>query len=271
MSPRNRAFRYADGCFEAIKVANDAPVFWEHHYARLSATLDLLMIDLGMEEQELKQLVAEMIDRNELNAGAILRMVVYRSGSGKYFPTSNKAAIYMEMIPLLQHAYPEPPIESKAMFYDRLPLPAHTMGNHKLLNKTIHVNAAVLAQREGFNEAILLNDRGLVAEAISSNLWCFRNGVLTTPPLESGCLNGTLRKVITANAECFGVRIVEAHLRREDVLAADEVWTSNAGSGISVIKKLDGKQFGNAVAATVQAHLNKLAFSSASDFRESLP
>lgn len=271
MSPRNRAFRYADGCFEAIRIAHNAPVFWSQHFNRLSSTLELMMIELDMTEQELKALIIEMIDRNELNAGAILRMVVYRAGSGKYFPTTNKAAIYMELIPLLQHTYPEPPMESNAMFYDRLPLPAHPLGNHKLLNKTIHVNAAVLAQKEGCNEALLINDRGEVAEAISSNVWVFNDQTLVTPPLASGCLNGTLRKVVLEHAEDFKLQVLEASVTKEKVMAADEVWTTNAGSGITAIKRLGGRTFGSAMAAHVQAHLNQLAVNSTVGFRENLP
>lgn len=271
VSTKNRAFRYGDGCFEAIRVTNGKPVFWNWHHQRLTETLALLQIDHRLTSESLLGDVMSLIRQNGIEAGAMLRIMVYRDGGGTYFPESNEAEVFMEVKPLEHNAY-EPCEEGRSgLVYDQLRLPSHRLGNHKTLNKTIHVSAAVQCQKYGVEDAIVCNDQDHLCEAISSNLFLVLDDTVLTPPLSSGCLNGTIRKVIQANQEVLPFALVERDITRGDLLRASEVWTTNAGSAVKWFSEIEGKSYSGQWAKQTQQKLKELAISSIRDFPETQP
>lgn len=265
----NRAFRYGDGCFETLRIMNGVPVFWKYHFERLTSTLDLLSIDLMESESALKHLIQTLLSKNGISWGGALRISVFRSGQGKYFPLTNKAEVLLECFPLEQAHYGSPQFK-KAILYEGLKLPIHELGNHKIISKTIHINAAIRAQKTGCNEALLLNTNNEVAEAVSSNVYVAIKGDVFTPKLDSGCLNGTIRNVLLTNNESMGLRIIEKEITLSDAGLADEIWTTNSITGIAVLESWCDRKLGCDMARKAQRNLTNLALSSIQDFQENL-
>ena len=83
------------------------------------------------------------------------------------------------------------------------------------------------AQQAGFDDVVLLNERGEVAECTAANIFCARNGKVFTPPLTSGCLAGITRSVMLEIGPAAGVPIKEGTLFPEDLYTADEVFISS--------------------------------------------
>lgn len=270
ISISNRAFRYADGCFEAVRIMNGYPVFWPLHWERLTRTLEMLHIELILNETAIKDIIVKLISKNQCSSG-MLRIMVSREDGGKYMPKGNEAQVYLELTEMETTHYPEPVTSKRAMLFEEFRLPSHELGNHKTLNKTLHVLAAVYAKKNGCDEAFLINDKGVIAEAISSNIFLIKNGAIIMPPLNDGGLNGTIRRVLFQNSKSIGCPIQERSLATEELLEAEELWTTNAGAGISAIASYAGKTYSVELANRVQTQLNKIAINSIADFLETQP
>jgi branched-chain amino acid aminotransferase len=271
INPANRAFKFSDGCFEAVKVYKGKPLFWNFHYARLKEALDVLTIRSTFDNEQLKSIVTELIDANSKIESGMLRVMVYRSGGGKYIPESNDSEMYIEYSATSYHVYPHPVIEKRAILYDEIRLPKHFLGNHKMLNKSIHVQAGIFAERHGYNEALLVNQEGTIAEAISSSLFILKDDHIQTPPLSAGGLNGTIRKAMFQLSENLSTPIIEMEIYPEALDDAMEIWTTNASTGISAVSFYKNRTYGTEMANQVQKKLIESAINSAQDFLEIQP
>jgi branched-chain amino acid aminotransferase len=98
-------------------------------------------------------------------------------------------------------------------------------------------NTAVLdkARAEGFDDALLVNEKGQLAECTSANIFLVRNGHVLTPPLSSGCLAGVTRDVLFEIAPTAGVKIVEQHLTADDLASAEEFFISSTTRGVAAV------------------------------------
>lgn len=97
----------------------------------------------------------------------------------------------------------------------------------KVTSWLFNVWTVAQAQRHGFDEAVLLNERGEVAECTAANVFSVRGGEVTTPPLSSGCLNGVTREVLLEIGRAGNPSVREAVLTLDDLHAADEVFITS--------------------------------------------
>jgi branched-subunit amino acid aminotransferase/4-amino-4-deoxychorismate lyase len=100
------------------------------------------------------------------------------------------------------------------------------------------------AREAGFDEAILINTRGFVAETTVSNVFAVRGGSVVTPPIEAGALPGVTRAAVLDLARAAGVEAVEANLMLDELLTADEVFLTNSVMGAMPLTRLDGGPIG---------------------------
>jgi branched-chain amino acid aminotransferase len=115
--------------------------------------------------------------------------------------------------------------------------------------KSLNYLNSVLAKREArlrnADEALILNHRGLVAEASVANVFSVSRGVVSTPPACDGALEGITRASILEIAGELGIEAVERSLGRFDLLAADEVFLTGSGARVVPIASLDGQSIGD--------------------------
>jgi branched-chain amino acid aminotransferase len=96
------------------------------------------------------------------------------------------------------------------------------------------------AQQGGYDEVVLLNERGEVAECTAANIFCVRGGRVLTPPLSSGCLEGVTRGVVLEIGAGAGVPVEERTLRPEDLYSAEGVFISSTNRNIIAVGELNG-------------------------------
>lgn len=252
----NRAFLYGDGFFETFKIFEGKPVFWKQHWQRILDTTDYLKADLTFSEADLKTIIKSELEQKEAQTGR-LRITFYRDGEGKYLPISNrlKYLVGFEFQNQKLFAWSE----LNVLIPSSVKLPAHDSGNYKLISKTLQIKAAVEAQEKGFDEAIMLNDRGEVAEGIAGNVFIIDNGKISTPELASGTLAGTIRAVLLNNFP----EILERKLVSEELEKADAVFLTNSVRGIQIVR---ANQKGSVMLKEMIEQLNKLMISSIQDF-----
>jgi branched-chain amino acid aminotransferase len=111
----------------------------------------------------------------------------------------------------------------------------------------IYINsslAKVEAVKAGYDEAVLLNTQGYVAECTGENLFIVKNGVLITPPLSSGALAGITRASVMTIARDLGYEVVEEQLLRHDLYLADEAFLTGTAAEVVPISSVDDREIG---------------------------
>jgi branched-chain amino acid aminotransferase len=127
----------------------------------------------------------------------------------------------------------------------------------KTLNYLNNVQAKGEAVRQGADDALMLNLRGHVAETSVANVFVVRDGLLVTPPVTDGCLDGVTRGTVIECARELGILFIERTLGRMDVFGADEVFMTGTGAGIVRISKLDGERIGGEALGEVTVQLSE--------------
>ena len=120
-----------------------------------------------------------------------------------------------------------------------------TMCNAKAVsNYTNSILANLEVTADGYDEALLLDPQGFVSEGAGENIFVVRDGVLYTPDLSSGSLNGITRKTVFAICEDLGLKVVEKRITRDEVYIADEAFFTGTAAEVTPIRELDGVTIG---------------------------
>ncbi len=120
-----------------------------------------------------------------------------------------------------------------------------TMVNAKAVsNYTNSILANMEVTNDGYDEALLLDPQGFVSEGAGENIFVVREGVLYTPDLSSGALNGITRKTVFAICEDLGLTIKEKRITRDEVYIADEAFFTGTAAEVTPIRELDGITLG---------------------------
>jgi branched-chain amino acid aminotransferase len=114
----------------------------------------------------------------------------------------------------------------------------------KILSWAMNLTWLEIAQARGFDEVILLNERGEVAECTSANLFIANGSQVYTPPLSSGCLPGITREVLLGEIHAPGIRVEEKRLMPGDLEAADEMFITSTTRDLLPVLQIDDKKIG---------------------------
>ncbi len=117
-----------------------------------------------------------------------------------------------------------------------MPPASKTTGNY--VNSTL---AKMEALKAGYDEAIMLNPQGFVSECTGENIFCARKGVLITPPLSSGALEGITQDAVITIGHDLGFETVVGNLARSDLYIADELFVCGTAAEISAVQSVDDR------------------------------
>lgn len=129
---------------------------------------------------------------------------------------------------------------------------ASPLAGVKTISWLTNVWSVAEAQKEGFDETILLNERGEVAECTAANVYLVKGDTILTPPLSSGCLEGVTRAVLFEIAGEAGVSVKEQVLRPEDLYGADEVFISSTNRNVIGVGEIAGHTLAGAPGAVTK-------------------
>jgi branched-chain amino acid aminotransferase len=118
-----------------------------------------------------------------------------------------------------------------------MPPAAKTVGNY--VNSSL---AKVEALRAGYDEAIMLSPSGLVAECTGENVFCVRNGVILTPPLSAGALEGITQASVSTIARDLGYDLRVDNIARSDLYVADEIFVCGTAAEVSSVRSVDDRE-----------------------------
>ncbi len=112
-------------------------------------------------------------------------------------------------------------------------------------NYTNSILANMEATEDGYDEALLLDASGFVSEGAGENLFVIKNGVVYTPDLSAGALNGITRNTIFAICQDLGLKLVEKRITRDEVYIADEAFFTGTAAEVTPIRELDRVEIGS--------------------------
>lgn len=256
----NRSFRYGDGLFESIRIASNRPQFLKEHLKRLHAGMQVLKMNMHplLNEAFLEASIIELSLKNNIGPGGRVRLTVYRNEGGLYTPDTNEVSYFIETEPLEDINYV---LNSKGFtidLYSEFKKQLHVLSNIKSANSILYVMASINRKQLGLDECLILNDKHCIIEGISSNIFAVKNGVLYTPPVADGCVDGVMRRKIIEIAQANRIAVYEISIMQNVLLGADELFLTNAVHGIRWIVAYKQKRYFNNTSKKLIEKLNEL-------------
>jgi branched-subunit amino acid aminotransferase/4-amino-4-deoxychorismate lyase len=248
IDPLDRGLLLGDGLFETIRCEEGQLLFHVAHFARLGRNARLLEIPWSMPPEELLEICQQILDANRLPT-ARLRITLTRgeTGGSPDIGTARSAPT------LLITAFPFEPRTAdeqrqRGWTADLAGFPLNHRSPLSLVKSTSyqeHVLARHFARRNGYDEAIMLNSDGLLAEGAMTNLFLVREGEVVTPPVEDGALPGIMRLKLGILCARLGLTYREESLTVEDLRAAEEAFLSSVMQEVMPLIRLGDKILGS--------------------------
>ena len=253
---------YGDGVFEGIRVYGGKIFEFQTHMDRLYESAKVLRLDVGMDMQSLCDATLKTVEANNISDGYIRLIVTRGVGDLGLNPfVCEKAGIIIIAAGI--QLYPEELYETGLKV-----ISANTVRNHPLslppqvksLNYLNNILAKIEGLDKGVPEVIMYNHLGYVAEASGDNVFIIRKGVLYTPPVQAGSLEGITRQVVLGIAKEQGIEIIEKDLTKFDLYVADEFFLTGTAAEVIGVVEIDGRMIGNGKPGTVTKNLRNKFF-----------
>jgi branched-chain amino acid aminotransferase len=253
----NRGLLYGDGFFETLVMMQGKIPLIYLHMQRIAFTVSLLRGELPVDftAEKLSASIHDLATANGLT-NARIRVHFIRSGAGLYLPNQRTFDYVIQTNPLDRNTFQVSSISGIGVIPDFVK-PVSALSQIKSSSAQWYVLGAQLAQEKGWEEMLLLNSNGFVAEALSSNVFIVKGDKILTPPIADGGVDGVMRKFLLQN---FPEVMEERSLALEDILQADELWLTNAVRGLQSVTNFEGKVYGNKKAVELTASLNQICF-----------
>ena len=249
----SHSLHYGSGVFEGIRAykdpASDRSFIFRlrDHMERLHRSAKIAAIDLPYTVDQLCAATVDVIRANNLPA-CYIRPLVYRGyGVMGVDPTGAPTDVVIACWPWDAYLGAEALENGVAVGISSWrqrainAIPPAVKSTASYFNSLM---AKLEAKEHGYAEAILLNEAGLVCEGSGENLFVVRNGVLSTPPLSDGVLEGITRDTVLVIADELGIPAGEESLTRSDLYVADEVFMTGSAAELTPVGSVDGRIVG---------------------------
>jgi len=246
VSVLDRGFLYGDGLFETMRSYAGTVFKIDEHLDRLFAASKIIKIKIPYERKYLKYAIYRSLEANKLksayvrltvtrgerglgaNSGhpMVPNIVIYASEFNGYEDWKYKRGIRVKVATTRQNEY-------------------SPLSRIKSLNFLNYILARSSTQREGYDDAILMNTEGYITEGATSNIFLVKRGVITTPSLSSGIIPGIARGVILQIAKRLRLKTRERFVRHRDLLNAEEVFLTNSMAEVLPVTKIGFEKVGD--------------------------
>ncbi len=259
ISVLDRGFLYGDGLFETMRSYKGEVLWLDRHLNRLYRSSEIIGMKINRDKKYLKYIIYKLIKVNDLK-DAYIRLCVTR-GKGRI--GLETTAIRNQGLVIMAKKFEPYPDK----FYKKgVSLKTSTIRRNeksdtskvKSLNYMDSILARIEAQREGADDALLLNTKGFVAESAVSNIFMIKRKSLITPSLDSGALPGITRETILSLAEELSLEPVEKHIKLDDLKRASEIFLSNSLMEVMPVASIDGKKIGKSTPGPITKAIHKL-------------
>lgn len=219
------------GVFTTLRLYHGRPFRFDLHWHRMARDANRLGVPLCYEEPAVLEAIIKLASANSRQEGAS-RLSFIKNSGGLWVPPPD-----------------HPPTDMLAFTYELKAWPAvHRLclqpmaifaggvyAGAKMLSWAANTALLDKARADGFDDALLLNERGQLAECTSANIFLVRDDQVLTPPLSSGCLAGVTREILFEIAPAVGVKIIERDLTTDDLSSAHECFISSTTREVAAV------------------------------------
>ena len=242
---------YGSGVFEGIRAypTKQGPAVFRltDHIRRLHDSADLFLMDMPYSVEELVEATKETVRANAVDSCYIRPIAYLGYGEMGLNPLPCEVNVAIAVWPWGSYLGDEGVrngVRMKVSSWRRIDPnvnPVAAKGTGIYVNSQL---AKVEALKAGYDEAIMLNTHGFVAECTGENLFVVRDGALITPPLSSGALEGITRASVMTIARDLGIDVREDNLLRSDLYLADEAFLTGTAAEIVPMRSVDDREIG---------------------------
>ncbi|HEX6171461.1 MAG TPA: aminotransferase class IV [Chitinophagaceae bacterium] len=247
----DHSYRYGDGLFETMKIVKGDILLEHYHLERLFSGLETLRFKLPafFTKQKIGEQVKEVCKENNFEELARVRLSVSR-GRGGLYDCDDKISYLIESSPIEQN---QDSFKGNGLIIDIFPDARKSIdkfSNLKSANYLPYVMAAIWAKENKLDDALLLNQHERICDATIANIFWVKDEKIFTPSLSEGCVAGVMRKKILELPTLDSGFLTQESVLTEDVLLqADEIFLTNAVTGIRWVKECRGKTYKNIVSS----------------------
>jgi branched-chain amino acid aminotransferase len=246
------ALHYGTGVFEGERCYDTerGPAIFRHdeHLDRLERSAKLYYMDMPYSREQLREATHELIARNGFRS-CYIRPLVYRGhGPMGLNPLDNPVEAIIacwEWGAYLGEEGKQNGIRARVSSWRRISdesLQPMSKASGQYLNSVL---AKIEAQKSGYEEAILLDDKGCVCEGTGENIYVVRDGVIATPAVTNAILWGINRMSIVEIAKDQGYEVVQRDISRAELALADEVFMSGTAAELTPVREIDDLVIGD--------------------------
>ena len=244
ISALDYGFLYGFGLFETMRAYEDQVFLLDRHLSRLAHSAEILGLLIGV--ADLKEAVMATIQANQLSEARIRISISIGEGGMAPDPSTCQKPTVLVLAGHYQ-PYPEQVYQKgfRAVVSSIRRNSQSPLSRLKSANYLENILAKEEARKAGVDEALCLNEKGLLAEASMSNVFLVTNGTLRTPGQESGILPGITREVVLELASQLGINTLEHDIRLDELFHAQEAFLTNSLIEVMPLAEIDGKPVGS--------------------------
>jgi branched-chain amino acid aminotransferase len=237
LSPGQVGLMNGWGIFSTIRVQDGVLFAWERHWARMHRDAARMRVPFPDQARWLEDRLYRLIEKNQA-ANSTLRVVIVRNRGGMWEgPSAAERAfdtiaftaplndwgntVKLGIVPHARHA-------------------ASEFAGTKYISWSENLTRYERAHEQGFDEVVLLNERGEIAECTSANIFVAQGDQVWTPPLSSGCLPGVTRALLLEEIRVPGLTVTEKVLFKDDLESADEVFVTSTTRDLMPVALVEG-------------------------------
>jgi branched-chain amino acid aminotransferase len=262
------AFNYGTGVFEGIRgnwneQEDQVYVFRvKEHYDRLRKSCKIMRIEFPYETEELVSLTTRLVEMSDMHEDVYIRPLAYKSSEVLGVRLHDLEDDFLIFVaPFGPYLDIEKGARCQTSSWRRV---ADTGIPARAKITGIYANSALAkteAQLNGFDEAIMLDERGHISEGSGENIFIVMDGRLITPPPSSDILVGITRDtVITLAREELGIDVIERDIDRTELYTAEECFMTGTAAHVTPVVELDRRPIGEGKMGPVAAELVRLYF-----------
>ncbi|HIV72951.1 MAG TPA: branched-chain amino acid transaminase [Candidatus Aquabacterium excrementipullorum] len=242
---------YGCGAFEGVRAykTEQGPAIFrlQDHTDRLFNSAKILRMQIPFTKEQVNQAQLDVIKANNLESG-YLRPLVWL-GSEKMGVSPKGAKVHLMVAAWPWGAYLgedglKRGIRVKTSSYTRHHVNITMTQAKAVSNYSNSILANMEATEDGYDEALLLDSAGFVSEGAGENIFVVKGGVIYTPDLSAGALNGITRNTVFAIAKDLGLEIVQKRITRDEIYISDEAFFTGTAAEVTPIRELDRIQIG---------------------------
>jgi branched-chain amino acid aminotransferase len=236
LSPGQAGLLCGFGLFTTIRIARGEAFAYERHWRRLEKDALLTHLPMPYSAAKVRVHLHEVIRGNRVDEGCARIYLVHNQVG---FWKSEEARPDVDLL-ITTADMPEYHAPARLTLREHGRHAASALCSVKTISWLDNVWSVGEAARAGFDEVVLLNERGEVTECTSANIFAVKDGKLFTPPLNSGCLEGVTRGILLEIAPEAGVSVVQQTMRPEDLYSADEVFITSTNRNVLSVGEIAG-------------------------------